>query len=160
MRAGEPQRAELGRILTRLAPLRAAVEFRHRSWAHDGERGRAADLLGRHGAAWVCVDAPRIDAANVMPPVVEVTSGDLAYLRLHGRNGAAWNTGRTVAERFNHLYAQEELEEWVEPVMGMAERAREVTVVFNNNARDFALRNARQFRLLADAAAATRDSRP
>ena len=33
-----------------------------------------------------------------MPPIVEVTSPHIAYLRLHGRNAATWNTGRTVAE--------------------------------------------------------------
>ncbi len=143
--AGDPQRAELGRILGRLAPLRAAVEFRHRSWAEPGERERTAELLAHHDAAWVVVDAPRIDAKNVMPPIVEVTSDALAYLRMHGRNGAAWNTGRTVAQRFDHHYRLDELEEWVGPVLDMAERAQEVAVVLNNNAKDYALRNAADF---------------
>lgn len=144
--SGEEQRAELGRILGRLAPARAAVEFRHRSWAEPDERKAAAELLGEHGAAWVVVDAPRIDAKNVMPPIVEVTSPDLAYLRLHGRNGATWNSSRTVAERFDYAYSDDEMEEWIDPVLEMAERAQEVAVVFNNNARDYALRNAATFR--------------
>jgi len=143
--SGEPQRAELGRILGRLRPARAAVEFRHRSWAEPGEREAAAELLGTHDAAWVVVDAPRIPAKNVMPPIVEVTSPALAYLRLHGRNAAAWNTGRTVAERFDHAYTDEEMEEWLDPVIDMAERAQEVAVVFNNNHSDYALRSATRF---------------
>jgi uncharacterized protein YecE (DUF72 family) len=143
--SGPAQREELGRILSRLAPARAAVEFRHRSWAQPGQREAAADLLGSHDASWVVVDAPRIDAKNVMPPIVEVTSPHLAYLRLHGRNAATWNTGRTVAERFDHVYSDEEMEEWIDPVLDMAERAQEVAVVFNNNARDHALRNAARF---------------
>ena len=102
--SGDRQRAELSRILERLRPARAAVEFRHRSWAEPGEREAAAELLGAHDASWVVVDAPRIDAKNVMPPIVEVTTPSLAYLRLHGRNAATWNTGRTVAERFDHVY--------------------------------------------------------
>lgn len=150
--SGPRQREELGRILARLAPARTAVEFRHRSWAEPGEREAAADLLGAHGASWVAVDAPRIDARNAMPPIVEVTSPDLAYLRLHGRNAATWNTGRTVAERFDHVYSDEEMEEWIDPVLDMAERAREVAVVFNNNARDHALRNAERFGELLPAA--------
>ncbi|HTI32227.1 MAG TPA: DUF72 domain-containing protein [Miltoncostaea sp.] len=150
--SGERQREELGRILARLAPAQAAVEFRHRSWAEPGEREAAADLLGTHGASWVVVDAPRIDAKNVMPPIVEVTSPDLAYLRLHGRNKDTWNTGRTVAERFDHVYSDEEMEEWIDPVLDMAERAQEVAVVFNNNARDHALRNAERFGELLSAA--------
>lgn len=144
--AGEAERAEVARILARLAPARAAVEFRHRSWVAPGERARTAALLTGAGAAWVVVDAPRIDVASAMPAVVEVTTPDLAYLRLHGRNAATWTTGRTVAERFDYAYSPEELEGWVEPVLEMAERAREVAVVFNNNARDYALRNAAEFR--------------
>ncbi len=143
--SGDRQRDELAHILERLRPARAAVEFRHRSWAEPGEREAAADLLGAHEASWVVVDAPRIDAKNVMPPIVEVTSPSLAYLRLHGRNAATWNTGRTVAERFDHVYSEQEMEEWLDPVLEMAERAQEVAVVFNNNARDYALRNAAEF---------------
>jgi uncharacterized protein YecE (DUF72 family) len=150
--SGDRQRDELARILSRLRPARAAVEFRHRSWAEPGEREAAADLLGAHDAAWVVVDAPRIDAKNVMPPIVEVTSPGLAYLRLHGRNAATWNTGRTVAERFDHVYTEDEMDEWLDPVLEMAERAQEVAVVFNNNARDHALRNAADFREMLSAA--------
>jgi len=140
--SGADQRRELARIIERLKPARTAVEFRHRSWAEPGERE----------AAWVVVDAPRIDARNVMPPIVEVTSPALAYLRLHGRNKETWNTGRTVAERFDYAYGDEELEEWVGPVLDMAERAQEVAVVFNNNARDYALRNAARFGEMLSAA--------
>ena len=150
--AGPEQREELARIIDRLAPVRAAVEFRHRSWAEPAQREATAELLGERDAAWVVVDAPRIDGKNVMPPIVEVTSPALAYLRLHGRNGDTWNSSRTVAERFDYAYSDEEMEEWVDPVLDMAERAQEVAVVFNNNARDYALRNAARFGELISAA--------
>ena len=143
--SGERQRDELARILARLRPARAAVEFRHRSWVAPGERERAVALLAEHEAAWVCVDAPRIEAMSAMPPVVEVTSPALAYVRMHGRNATAWTRGRTVAERFDYEYADQELEEWVDPVLDMAERAQEVAVVMNNNARDYALQAASRF---------------
>jgi uncharacterized protein YecE (DUF72 family) len=144
--AGEAERAEVGRILRRLAPARAAVEFRHRSWVSGSERARTAELLAAHDAAWVVVDAPRIDVVSALPTVIEVTTPALAYLRLHGRNADTWTTGRTVAERFDYVYSAQELEEWVGPVLEMAERASEVAAVFNNNARDHALRNAADFR--------------
>ncbi len=143
--SGERQRDELARILSRLRPVRAAVEFRHRSWVAPGERERAVALLAEHDAAWVCVDAPRTEAMSAMPPVVEVTSPALAYVRMHGRNATAWTRGRTVAERFDYEYADRELEEWVDPVLDMAERAQEVAVVMNNNARDYALQAAGRF---------------
>jgi uncharacterized protein YecE (DUF72 family) len=146
--SGERQRDELARILTRLRPARAAVEFRHRSWVAPGERERAVALLAEHDAAWVCVDAPRTEVMSAMPPIVEVTTPGLAYLRMHGRNAEAWTRGRTVAERFDYRYADAELEEWLDPVLDMAERAQEVAVVMNNNARDYALQAASRFREL------------
>ena len=143
--SGDDTRAEVGRIIERLTPLRTAVEFRHVSWAQPGQREAAADMLAERDAAWVCVDAPRIDVASAMPPIVEVTCPELAYLRLHGRNAGTWQGSRTVAERFDWQYSDEELGEWVGPVMDMAERAQEVAVVFNNNHGDFALRSAARF---------------
>jgi uncharacterized protein YecE (DUF72 family) len=143
--SGTDQRAEIGRIIDRLAPLRTAVEFRNASWAEPGEREAAADLLGERDATWVCVDAPRVSAASAMPPIVEVTSPALAYLRLHGRNAETWQGSRTVAERFDWQYSDEELGEWLDPVLDMAGAAQEVAVVFNNNHGDFALRSAARF---------------
>ena len=140
------EREELSRILTRFRPVRVAVEFRHRSWVAPGERERAVDLLASHDAAFVAVDAPRIDVASAMPPVVEVTSPGLAYVRLHGRNPATWTTGRSVAEKYDYRYQDSELEEWLDPVLDMAQRAQEVAVVFNNNSHDYPLRNATTFR--------------
>ena len=56
-----------------------------------------------------------------------------------------------MAERFDHAYTDDEMEEWLDPVLDMAERAQEVAVVFNNNARDYALRNATRFTELLQA---------
>ena len=143
--SGDDTRAEVGRIIERLTPLRTAVEFRHVSWAEPGQREAAAEMLAERDAAWVCVDAPRIDVTSAMPPIVEVTCPELAYLRLHGRNAGTWQGSRTVAERFDWQYSDEELGEWMGPVIDMAERAQEVAVVFNNNHGDFALRSAARF---------------
>jgi uncharacterized protein YecE (DUF72 family) len=143
--AGECQRDEIAHIVERMRPIRVAVEFRHRSWADPGERRLTADLLRELDAAWVCVDTPERDVASVMPRIVEVTSPGLAYLRMHGRNAEMWTKGRTVAERFDYDYADDELEEWVAPVLDMAQMAQEVAVVMNNNARDYALQAADRF---------------
>ncbi len=143
--AGADAREEIARIIDRIHPLRTAVEFRNASWADSGEREAAVEMLSARDAAWVCVDAPRIDVPSAMPPIVEVTCADLAYLRLHGRNAATWQGSRSVAERFDWQYSDEELGEWLDPVLDMAGRAQEVAVVFNNNHGDFALRSAARF---------------
>lgn len=141
---GDAQVREIARIITRFAPLRVAVEFRHRSWVIAQNYARTREMLCELGAAYVCVDAPRIDAASAMPPIIEITSSDLGYVRLHGRNAATWQGARTVAERFDYVYSPNELAEWAKEVVQMAEAVSDVVVVFNNNAGDYALRNAAQ----------------
>jgi uncharacterized protein YecE (DUF72 family) len=111
------------------------VEFRHRAWYEDDERDQTLSFLEEHGLNHVVVDAPRVDAKNVPPTVLAVT-GRIAYVRFHGRNADTWNVrGRSAAERFDYLYLEEELEEWVEPLQELAEQAQEAYVLFNNNNR-------------------------
>jgi uncharacterized protein YecE (DUF72 family) len=87
------------------------------------------------GAAHVIVDAPRIEGAkNVIPTVFALTSPTL-YVRFHGRNASTWNKrGGSAAERFDYLYSEDELREWVKPLRELAERAENAYAFFNNNA--------------------------
>ena len=76
----------------------------------------------------------------------EVTNSDLAYLRLHGRDAKAYTTGKTVASRFNYDYSDEEIQEVAERSKQLARDAKEVHVVFNNNALDYAPHGAARMR--------------
>jgi uncharacterized protein YecE (DUF72 family) len=112
---------------------RMLVEFRHRSWFEDGVIQEVLRWLDEHGMAYVTVDAPKVDAKNVPPTVVASTAG-LAYVRLHGRNAATWNRrGGSAAERFDYLYSEEELEEWVDPLRELSGESAEAYAFFNNN---------------------------
>jgi uncharacterized protein YecE (DUF72 family) len=112
---------------------RALVEFRHRSWLDEEHRAATLDFLEELGAANVVVDAPKTEAKNLVPTVVAATS-PLAYVRMHGRNAGTWNVrGGSASDRFDYLYSEEELREWVEPLRGLGEEAEEVYVLFNNN---------------------------
>jgi uncharacterized protein YecE (DUF72 family) len=111
------------------------VEFRHRSWYEDDQREETLALLERIGATHVVVDAPQVDAKNVPPTVLAVTSS-MTYVRFHGRNAETWNVrGRSAAERFDYLYSDEELREWVEPLQELAGQTEQAFVLFNNNNR-------------------------
>jgi len=111
------------------------VEFRHRSWLEPDARERVLGFLRDLGASYVIVDAPRTGAKNVLPTVVAVT-GPTAYLRLHGRNAATWNVrGKSAAERFDYLYSEDELREWVEPLHDLDTATGRVFAMFNNNGR-------------------------
>jgi uncharacterized protein YecE (DUF72 family) len=109
------------------------VEFRHRSWLDDENRSETLAFLERLGAAHVIVDAPKTEAKNLVPTVLALTSPTL-YLRFHGRNAATWNKrGGSAAERFDYLYSEEELREWVEPLRELAGQAESAFAFFNNN---------------------------
>jgi uncharacterized protein YecE (DUF72 family) len=111
------------------------VEFRHRSWLDDENRDRTLAFLEELGAANVVVDAPKTDAKNLVPTVLALTSPTL-YVRFHGRNASTWNVrGRSAAERFNYLYDEDELREWVAPIREIAEEAGQAYAMFNNNGR-------------------------
>jgi uncharacterized protein YecE (DUF72 family) len=146
--AGDRQRREVARIIDRFAPVRVAFEPRHRSWVQPGELEPTLEVLAERDAAWVAVDAPDIEVASALPTVLECTSRELGYIRLHGRNKHTWTRGTSVAEKYDYAYSDEELASWLDPALELARQAQEVAVVFNNNARDYALRNAEQFRSL------------
>jgi hypothetical protein len=99
------------------------VEFRHVSWLDDEHRDETLRFLEELGATNVIVDAPRIEGAkNVVPTVLALTS-PTAYVRFHGRNAETWNKrGGSASERFDYLYSEEELEEWVAPLRELAGR--------------------------------------
>ena len=111
------------------------VEFRHRSWLDDEHRAETLSFLEQHGMTNVIVDAPRSEAKNLVPTVVALTS-PVAYVRMHGRNAKTWNVrGGSAADRFDYLYGEDELREWVDPLRELAGKAEEAYVLFNTNAR-------------------------
>jgi uncharacterized protein YecE (DUF72 family) len=72
-------------------------------------------------------------------------------VRFHGRNRFTWEKqGLTTAERFNYLYTENELQEWVPQIRALAEKTKQCHVLFNNCHEDKAVVNARQMKLLLD----------
>jgi len=127
------------------------VEFRHHSWFDEEHRADTLSFLEQHGLAYVSVDSPRTRASNVMPRIA-VATHPVAYVRFHGRNWKTWNirNAKTSAERFDYMYTEEDLAEWVEPLASLAERSDEVYALMNNNRADYAPRSATILRGLLD----------
>jgi uncharacterized protein YecE (DUF72 family) len=138
------------------------VEFRHISWLDEEHLAESLAFLERIRAGYVVVDAPRSETARNLVPTVVATTSPTAYVRFHGRNLARWNKrGGSAAERFDYLYSDEELGEWVGPLRELAGEARQAFALFNNNASSQdpenplgrvaqAATNARQLRRLLD----------
>jgi uncharacterized protein YecE (DUF72 family) len=137
----------------RLAPDRMAVEFRHVSWVEPESLENTLELLASIGASYVCVDEPRLQVANALPPITAATS-DVGYVRFSGRNALTWNARvKTAAERFRYLYEEDELAEWVEPIRTLSAQTEVTYVMFNNCFADYAPRNAQQMMSLLDVSA-------
>lgn len=136
-------RTRLGRLLEGLTSWPVVVEVRHVSWDDD----RAAAWVRELHAGWCVVDQPRIERSTA-PARPRVTS-PVAYLRLHGRNAAAWfsaEAGRD--ERYDYLYDVEELRPLADAVREMTKQAQAVYAVANNHFRGQALANALQLKHL------------
>ena len=79
----------------------------------------------------------------------DATYPDMAVVRFHGRNRETWNKRNvTAAERFNYLYSEEELKEFVDPVQKLINQVAETHVLLNNCHEDKGVRNAQQFQEL------------
>lgn len=132
---------------------RMSVEFRHRSWLEGEAVPKVLEALRGEGISLTVVDEPQLGSGSV-PTVLEVTNPELVIVRFHGRNYQKWYAKvESSTERFDYLYSEEELAEWVPKVEQLASEAREVHVLFNNNAQDYPVRNARQMRMLLESSA-------
>src|SRR3954454_1742539 len=108
-------------------------EPRHRSWFAEDIREELLRFLEDRRMTWVVVDAPKVDAGNVPATLVAATT-PLAYVRFHGRNAATWNArGGSAAQRFDHLYTEDELREWAPALRRLSSEAEEAYAFFNNN---------------------------
>jgi uncharacterized protein YecE (DUF72 family) len=126
------------------------VEFRHQTWAEPARFDAVTELLAEAGIAYCIVDQPQLGSGS-MAPHEAVTTDKLAVVRMHGRNARTWyKKGQTSADRFDYLYSEEELLEWVPRVRRLADRASEVHVLFNNNRSNYAVVNGLQMAGLLD----------
>jgi len=139
----------LASLPERLPGLTLAVEFRHRSWLPEhAEETLAALRQARLGH--VIVDAPA--TGNAVPRLAAVTA-PTAVFRLHGRNAEGWlaqlrGEAPAVREKYDYLYTEAELRELLPEVARVGEEAEQVFVSFNNNNRDYPVRNALMLRRL------------
>jgi uncharacterized protein YecE (DUF72 family) len=124
---------ELDHLASLLHDWRLAVELRNRNWLTDTHRDATLQFFRSRQLALVLVDAPQSEHFTVMQSENQITNPKLAYLRLHGRNAQAYISGRSVAERFNYDYSDQEIAEVAGRVRELAEDNEDVHIAFNNN---------------------------
>jgi uncharacterized protein YecE (DUF72 family) len=129
----------------RAAPRRVCIEFRNHTWMTEENQKETLGFLSSRQLPYVCVDEPQ-GYSNSVPPVLAVTSDDLAVIRLHGHS-KQWES-KDIQERFRYRYDDKELAEWAGNAEQLAGDAAETHVVFNNCYRDYAHVNAQQLAAL------------
>ena len=116
------------------APL--VLEVRHRSWYEPA----ALERIGAWGYSLARIDLP---AARDHPPADAPDVGPLGYLRVHGRNSAAWFDPRAGRDRrYDYLYTPDEVAELVQVTRRLARGHDETFVVTNNHFAGKAVANA------------------
>lgn len=113
-----------------------AVEFRHRSWLEGANADETRAALADARLAYCAVDEPQIGSGAV-PPNVLLTDPSFSMVRFHGRNARTWYGKhlQSSRDRFDYLYARDELEPWADRIQRIAERlgSGQVHVIANNN---------------------------
>jgi uncharacterized protein YecE (DUF72 family) len=125
-----------------------AVEFRNRGWLEDERLKDTMDYLADHEAVFVNLDAPKGEHFTLMPETSAVTNKKISYLRAHGRNAEGFIHGRSVPERFDYDYSDEEIKQIKNRVDELIEQAENVHVIFNNNKSNYAPKAAERLKQL------------
>lgn len=128
----------LEKLSADFADYRRFIEVRHKSWQND----EALDLFRGLGLNFTNIDQP-VSKTSVTPSAT--VTGEAAYVRLHGRNYKAWfskDAGRD--EKYNYLYTDAELDEWVENIRKLVGTVDFVYAFTNNHYRGQAPANSLQ----------------
>jgi uncharacterized protein YecE (DUF72 family) len=131
-------------LLDALGGYPLAVELRHRTWS-DEAADTAARLAAR-GATWAIIDEPKFQSSvrqeggPAGPP--HAKREPLLYMRLHGRNAAAWWDHDAAEDRYDYLYSADELRPFADTARQAAASGRRVLLYLNNHFSAKAVANA------------------
>lgn len=126
---GAAERAYLEALLRQFDGYPVAVELRHATWSEA--LGETLALLNGCGAAWVQIDEPKFRFSIRQNYLPNVTT--FYYMRLHGRNAAHWWRPDAAEDRYNYLYAPDELQEFTDTIQAARALVKKVYLYTNNH---------------------------
>lgn len=107
----------------RLKGTPLVVEFRNYYWHIQ----RSISFLKENHIGYCIVDEPKLKG---LMPYNPTATTDLGYFRFHGRNTNWFHA--SVSERYDYLYATEELRSFVPDIKNISSTTRKTIVMFNN----------------------------
>ena len=134
-------REHLQRVVNWLGDFPLVVEFRHASWVREG----TFEFLKQLGVGFTCVDEPKLP--GLMPPVA-VSTSPIGYVRFHGRNAEKWHHHEHAWERYDYLYSEDELREWLPKLRQLVQQTEKTYAIFNNHWQGKGFINAQMLRRL------------
>ena len=130
--------------------VEVAAEFRNASWFNEKNADRTLRFLEENRVPYVMVDGPQ-GLRSSIPPLVAVSSPELAVIRFHGRRADLWEKpGIPVVERFRYLYDEDQLADWVPRIRRVAREARQTHVLMNNCFGNYGTTNAGELAALLE----------
>ena len=99
------------------------IEFRHLSWMVDD----VFDYLRKKELTYCAVIEP------LLPPRMDVTNPQLAYIRFHGYGKSPW---------FNYYFKEEEIRKWATSIKEVVAKTDKVGIYFNNHFSGYAAKNS------------------
>lgn len=135
--------AYLERFRGEMEGIPLIYEFRNQSWLREG----TFQFLEKRGIGFCVVDEPKLP--KLLPYVPRATS-EIGYFRFHGRNPNWFKA--PVEVRYNYLYSEDELKEFIPGVQEISQKTSKTLVFFNNCYSGYAAKNAAQMaKLLSEA---------
>lgn len=123
------------RFKERMEDIPLVVEFRNSYWINN----EIFRILKNNDIGFCCVDQPQLK--GLIPPIAETTS-HLGYVRFHGRNKVNWWEHEKAYQRYDYLYSEEELKEWIPKIKKITEKTTDQYIFMNNHYKGKAVKNA------------------
>ena len=99
------------------------VEFRHKSWMDD----EVFEYLREKSLTYCAVVEP------LLPPRMDVTNSELAYIRFHGFGKKIW---------FDYFFKEEEIKRWAQSISEIIPKVERIGIYFNNHFSGYAAKNS------------------
>ncbi|MHA1192634.1 MAG: DUF72 domain-containing protein [Promethearchaeota archaeon] len=100
-----------------------SIEFRHNSWMED----EVFNFLKKKQLVYCGVIEP------LLPPRMDVTNNDFAYIRFHGYGEDPW---------FNYLFSDQEIQQWAQSILKVVPKVKKIGIYFNNHYSGYAVKNS------------------
>lgn len=111
------------------------AEFRNRGWLRD----KVFSFLEDSNIGFCNVDEP--DLPGLLPKT-EIITSKYFYLRFHGRNRDKWWNPDEAYQRYDYMYTEEQLKEWIPKIKDAAQKSKKAFIYFNNHYKAKSVKSA------------------